>query len=295
MPKAFEGNRTWRCAIMAIAVMLVTVVDVSADGEPKITKDIKYASVGARDLLLDLYLPRSEEKSRLVVWIHGGAWHSGSKENPPLQIVESGYALASVEYRLTPEARFPANVHDIKAAFRFLRGNASKYGYRADKVAIFGASAGGHLAALVGVTNGVEALEGTLGEYTSISSDVQAIVDAYGPTNFLTILEQSTPHGIGVRAPAMALLFGDVPDRTEEPMKLASPVFHVDKDDPPLLLLHGDRDIQAPINQAHELQGKYEENGLRAEMFVAHGVGHSSEVYTENWGVVERFLSSVLK
>ena len=102
------------------------------------TKNIVYAEVGNRKLLLDIYLPPAEKSPYLVVWIHGGAWHSGSKENPPLELLSAGYAIASVDFRLSTEAVFPAPIHDIKAAIRFLRGNAKKYGFRPDKIIIWG-------------------------------------------------------------------------------------------------------------------------------------------------------------
>ncbi len=106
-----------------------------------------------------------------------GAWHSGTKDNPPDNLFKSGYAMASVEYRLSTEARFPAMIFDIKAAIRFLRSQSKHYGYRKDKITIWGSSAGGHLAALVGTINGNSKLEGTLGDYLDESSSVQAVID----------------------------------------------------------------------------------------------------------------------
>src|SRR5207253_47677 len=149
--------------------------------------------------------------------------------------------------------QFPAQIYDIKAAVRYLRETAKQHGIRTEKIAISGGSAGGHLAALVGVTNGVKELEGDLGPYRDQSSDVQAIVVFYGASDLTTILSQSTPHGLSVRVPALELLLGGQPDSKSELARLASPVFHVDKSDPPLLWFHGDQDPQMPINQAHEM------------------------------------------
>ena len=173
--------------------------------------DIEYARVGDHVLLLDLYLPE-EGNTPLVVWVHGGAWRSGSKKRMPLGfLVDQGYAVASVDYRLSGVAKFPAQVHDCKAAIRFLRANAAKYGYNAKKIGIAGSSAGGHLVAEVGVTNQNEALEGSVGDHTDVSSDVSAIVDLYGPTNFMTILKQSTPHGLSVRVSRVGFTVGRRP------------------------------------------------------------------------------------
>lgn len=260
--------------------------------------DIPFALANGQQLRLDLYLPSGVDRPPLVVYIHGGAWRADSKESMPLAgLVSHGFAVASVDYRLSPVARFPAQSHDIKAAIRFLRAKQSDYGYDARRIAVSGSSAGGHLAALIGVTNGNEELEGALGDYREQSSDVQAIVDYYGASDFLTILKQSTPHGIGVRVPALQLLLGAQPEDTPELAKLASPVFHVDGSDPPLLLLHGDQDPQMPINQSHELEGAYEAQGLPVRFEVLHGVGHGGSRFYDEYstGVVVDFLDEFIR
>ena len=196
-----------------------------------------------------------------------------------MQFVEHGYATASLDFRQSTEARFPAQVHDIKAAIRFLRAKARQYGYRTDRIAISGASSGAHLAALVGVTSGHKELEGALGDHLTESSSVQAILDYHGASNLTTILKQSTPFGLGVRKPALDLLLGAQPEDATALAELASPVTHVDRDDPPLLLLHGDQDPQMPINQAHELQGAYEKAGLDVAFHVVHGAAHGGDEF----------------
>lgn len=242
--------------------------------------DIAYAVVGAKRLALDLYLPQGVANPPLFVWVHGGAWRSGTRANPPTAfVVSNGFALASLDFRMSTDAPFPAMVHDIKAAIRFLRGKASTYGYRTDRIAIGGDSSGGHLALLVGVTGGVAELEGTLGDFPRESSRVQAIVDYYGASNLTTILAQSTPFGLGVREPALQLLLGALPDKAPELAKLASPVFHVDRDDPPLLIFHGDLDPQMPINQSHEIQGVYEKLGMDGALTVVHGSAHGGSAF----------------
>jgi acetyl esterase/lipase len=259
-------------------------------------KDLVYAKAG-RDLLVDIYLPENTPTPYLVVWVHGGAWHSGSKENPPKGLLENGYALASVDYRLSVEAPFPAMAQDVKAAIRFLRANAKKYGYRSDKMIVAGSSAGGHLAALIGTTNGNKELEGALGDYLTTNSDVQATIDLYGPTNFTTILSQSTPHGISVRAPALALLLGKPVEQVPDLAKLASPVFQVGPTDPPIFIAHGDQDIQVPINQSLELVGACEANKVKVQFEVVHGAGHGTPEYNqpEFTSKMVAFLKEVLK
>lgn len=247
---------------------------------PTVLKDVEYAAVGDHKLLLDLYFPENVAQPPLVVWIHGGAWRSGSKADMPLKwLVSQGFVVASVDYRLSTSARFPAQVHDIKAAIRFLRGEQARYGYDAERIAIVGSSAGGHLAALVGLTNDLAQLEGEVGDRLTQSSRVDAVVDYYGPTNFMTILNQSTPHGLSVRVPALQLLLGDQPENVPELARLASPVFHVDRNDPPLLMLHGDQDPQVPINQSHELHAACKQNGVTAILEVVHGGAHGGDLF----------------
>ena len=163
-------------------------------------------------------------------------------------LVEKGFAVVSVDDRLSPVAPFPAQIYDCKAAIRFLRAQQNRYRYDAQRIAIAGSSAGGHLVALAGTTNGRNELEGRVGEHLDQSSSVQATIDYYGPANFMTILKQSTPHGLSVRIPALQLLLGSQPEDNPILAKLESPVFHVDANDPPLLILHGDQDPQVPIN-----------------------------------------------
>jgi acetyl esterase/lipase len=257
--------------------------------------EITYATVDGVDLKLDLYVPAAATKPRLIVWVHGGAWRSGSKSDVPVRgLFDSGFAIASVDYRLSPVAKFPAQVHDIKAAIRFLRAKEKEYGYDAAQLAIAGSSAGGHLAALVGVTNDHAELEGKVGDHLDQSSGVQAIVSFYGMSNLTTILDQSTPHGLKVRVPALELLLGGQPAEQPELARLASPVFHIDTRDPPLLLLHGDQDPQSPINQSHELAGRYEAAGRPCRLVVVHGGKHGgAEFYdTKRLAAVREFLGA---
>ena len=282
-------------AVLTIAVA-ATVQASEVNDKYKIHKNVVFAKADSHELALDLYLPEAKNPL-LVVWVHGGAWHSGTRDSPPLFSAESGIAIASVDYRLSTQATFPAAIHDIKAAVRFLRANGKKYGYQTKNIAIWGSSAGGHLAALVGVTNGNKALEGSLGEYRETSSDIQAIVDHFGPTNFVTILDQSTPHGLSVRAPALALFLGAPVQQARNKAILASPVHHVDAGDPPILIVHGINDIQVPINQSHELAQEYFSRNLDAKLLVIPNAGHSSPVYfkPQELNKVEEFLKQHLK
>jgi acetyl esterase/lipase len=242
-------------------------------------RDVIYATVDGKPLGLDLYLPAGVQAPPLIVWVHGGAWRTGDKSQYPKPLLGQGFALASVDFRQSTEARFPAAVHDIKAAIRFLRAKAAEYGYRTERIAISGASSGGHLAALTGLTNGNKELEGTVGDHPGQSSSVQAIVSYFGASNLTTILAQSTPFGLNVRRPALDLLLGAQPDKVPELAQLASPVLHVGKASPPLLLLHGEQDPQMPVNQSLELEGAYKKLGLDVTLDIVYGAAHGGREF----------------
>ena len=264
---------------LSITIGFLVIPNLSQSQVSPKYKNIVYATIDGKELGLDIYMPPAIASPHLLIWVHGGAWRSGTKESVPKVFVENGFAVASLDFRQSTEARFPAQVHDIKAAIRFLRAKGSEYGYRSDKFAIAGSSSGGHLAALVGVSNGNKELEGTIGNYLNQSSDVQAIVDYFGASNLMTILSQSTPFGLNMRRPALKLLLGASPDSVKTVAQLASPVMHVDKSDPPLLIFHGDQDPQMPINQSHELEGQYKKLGLDVEFDVVHGAAHGGDAF----------------
>jgi acetyl esterase/lipase len=271
-----------RLCVLAIALSCSTISVLGRSGqasEPRVYRNIEYATIEGKSLRLDVYTPPNVATPGLVVWVHGGAWRSGTKANPPMAFVQNGFALASVDFRQSGEARFPANVHDIKAAVRFARAHGRDYGYRTDRIAIAGSSSGGHLAALVGVTNGQRDLEGTVGGDLEESSSIAAIIDYYGASNLTTILAQSTPFGLNMRQPALELLLGASPDHARQLALLASPVTHVDRTDPPLLIFHGDQDPQMPINQSHELEGAYKNAGLDVYFDVVHGAAHGGDQF----------------
>jgi acetyl esterase/lipase len=284
----------WAFGVVALAS---SVVALAASPAARDIKDVVYATVDGKPLGLDIHLPEGVSEPRLIVWVHGGAWTTGNKTAYPAFLTQNGFAVASLDFRQSTDARFPANVHDIKAGIRFLRAKAKEYGYRADRIGIVGASSGGHLAALVGVTGGNKELEGREGDYPNESSRVQAIVSYFGASDLTTILAQSTPPGLAVRAPALDRLFGAAPDKVPELAKLASPIFHVDRDDPPAFILHGDQDLQMPVNQALELKWAYENAGNKIDMIILHGVDHVAPPFFEAKpvGQVVEFLKRTLR
>ena len=179
-------SRTW-LGVIGLAMMLTWLSPAAA--QPKgvqALRNLPYVANGHERQRLDLYLPeKAEGRLPLIVWIHGGAWWAGSKEDcPAVPLAAKGYAVASINYRFSQHAVFPAQIEDCKAAIRWLRANAAKYHLDADHIGVWGASAGGHLVALLGTTGGVKELEGKGGNLDQ-SSRVQCVVDWFGPTDFV--------------------------------------------------------------------------------------------------------------
>ena len=280
--KALTNSMSLTLSVFALFAWLLTASSIAAD-EPT-NKDVPYGSVGDISLLLDFYEPTKRQQERsLIIWVHGGAWRSGTKSGVPIaKLREQGFAIASVEYRLSPVAKFPAQIHDIKSAIRFLRSNADRFGVDADRFVLAGSSAGGHLAVLAAVSDGMPELSGSLQTDVKISSSVQAVVSFYGAGNLQTILAQSTPFGLGVRVPALELFLGGLPDKEPTLARLASPVEHIDARDPPLWLFHGDQDPQMPINQSHELVGAYKKLDLPVQFEVIYGGKHGGSGFFTN-------------
>lgn len=262
----------------------------------KIIKDIKFTNINEHDLKLDLYLPEKTGKSALVVWIHGGGWQKGSKKDCKLNwLTEHGYSVASISYRLSQVAKFPAQLHDCKGAIRWLRANSNKYGFEPNDIIVAGSSAGGHLAALVGTTSGNERLEGEVGGNLTQPSSVSAIIDYYGATDFI-LRSKTQPSRANEVGSVVYNLLGGGADKKVELAKLASAAHHVTKDDPPLLIFHGDKDNTVLIDQSEAIIKAYKSKGLSVRMNVLSGKKHGGAVFYdgENRKRVLEFLEEVL-
>jgi acetyl esterase/lipase len=282
---------------MSIKFLLPLLAFVNAaTAEESVRRDVEYARVGEHVLKLDLHLPK-EANPPLVVYVHGGAWRSGTKSDLRIaKLLDHGFAIASVDYRLSTQAVFPAQVHDIKAAIRFLRAKSGEFQINGTRIGVIGSSAGGHLAALAGVTNDHQLLEGEVGKHLDESSKAQCIVSLYGASNLQSILSQSTEFGLKMRVPALQLLLGGQPDEKADLAKLASPTAHVDAGDPPLLLIHGDADPQMPPQQSEEFSKAYEAAKLSSQIIIIPGGKHGgAEFYDEErTGVIAKFLTTHL-
>ncbi len=264
---------------------------------PKVVKNLEFANIDGHSLKLDLYLPEEGGKAPLVVWIHGGGWRGGSKESCPVSsLAGDGFAVASISYRLTDKAIFPAQIHDCKAAVRWLRAHACQYGYSVEKVAVAGSSAGGHLAALLGTTGGVAELEGDVGGNTGQSSRVDCIVDYYGATDFIQRI-RTQPHKTVKAGSIVNLLLGGPADQKLDLARQASASFHVTKDDPPLLIFHGKKDDKVLIGQSERIVEEYTKAGLPVILRVLENSGHGGgEFYAGEYRAkLVEFLKKHLK
>lgn len=238
-------------------------------------EDLSYVSGGRSRQTLDLYLPDVGKKAPLVIWIHGGAFRTGSKkDHVPVQLVGNGFAVASINYRLSGQAVFPAQIEDVKAAVRWLRVNAKKYRIDPDRFAVWGESAGGHLAALAGVTGGTGVFD--VGEDLDIPSRVQAVIDYFGPTDFLRMDAQRIPGGMAhdpYDSPESELIGGAIQGHKDLAAR-ANPIAYATKDAPPFLLVHGDRDLFVPYRQSVILKDALMAHGVPVFFHTVAGGGH---------------------
>ena len=238
-------------------------------------RDLAYLTSGHPRQKLDLYLPQGGDKLPLIVYIHGGAFRMGDKsQGVPLDCLEQGYAVASINYRLSGEALFPAQIEDCKAAVRWLRANAVKYRLDPDRFAARGESAGGHLCAMLGTTGGIKEFD--VGENLDISSRIQVVVDYFGPTDFLQMDAHRLPNGQVHNTPDSpeSLFIGGPIQENKDKVAKANPITYVTKDDPPFLIVHGDADPLVPHHQSELLAAALKAAGVPVTFYTAKGGGH---------------------
>jgi acetyl esterase/lipase len=275
----------------------------AAGNEVVIEDDITYGKAGDTELKLDLSRPQGAGPYPAIVFIHGGGWSGGSRQAYRGQIQEAarrGYVAVTISYRLMKydEAKkettaadpiFPAQIHDAKAAIRWVRANARKYGIDPERIGVTGGSAGGHLSLLVGLTDPASGLEGDSGN-PGQSSRVQAVVNVFGPTDMAYCFEKSSVAWI------FRLFMGGTPAEAGERYQAASPITYVSKDDPPVLTLHGDQDALVPVEQARVLDEKMKAAGASHTLIVFTGQGHGfagddgKKAADATWEFFERHL-----
>ncbi len=259
---------------------------------------LPYAKSGGKEMMLDIYAKDTVTAKPLpvILWLHGGTWFSGNKNgfgsNYAASMIKYGFAVVCANYVTTD--RFPAQLHNCKAAVRWIRANGSKYNLDTSKIAVWGEGAGGHLAALLGTTGGVKTatignvtveIEGNLGN-NEYSSRVEAVVDLYGPTDFLKMDEQTiedcaSPVVHNLPTSPEALLLGAAIPTIPDKVKAANPISYITPDDPPFLIQHGNADCNVPFNQSELLDEALNKAGVQSTLDLLDGYRHwDSGFYT---------------
>jgi len=283
-------------SLALVCWLIVAAPDVSAQAavkRPALPKnftaeyDVKYVPDGDAAQTLDIYFPEkaAEQLQPLLIWIHGGGWTGGSKsEMPFLSQLARGYIVASVEYRFSQKALFPAQIQDCQAAIRWLRANAKKYNIDPNHIGVGGGSAGGHLAALVGTSGGKKAFA-PIGDNKDQSDRVQAVCDIFGPADFWTVIKQADEDK-NVKnifkwnnGDPYSKLIGAKLGEDKEKCEAVSPVHYVSKESPPFLILHGDHDTLVPYAQSVELKELLDKAGVPVTLQRLPGAGHGGPAF----------------
>ncbi|MBO1380786.1 lipase [Vibrio cholerae] len=268
--------------LVSLCISLLGMSNTYANDNYMVTKDITFKTVDGRVLKLDLYKPKAEriQPYPLLIWVHGGAWKRGSKDDIPTKnplllssVLQQGYALAAVNYRLSGEATFPAPVQDINDAVNFLYDNALQFHIKADKVVMMGRSAGGHLAGLMGTTN----THSNLTFYARPKYQVKAVVSFFGPTDLLALANKGGKETS--KQSSVSRFLGDTPSAIPQIAKQASSTSYVNERTPPFIQLHGTVDKQVPLEQSQLLKAKLDEYGINNQLWIEQNVGHSDPIF----------------
>jgi acetyl esterase/lipase len=283
---------TMRTRILS-AILVLAVAQFCLAAPPKgvkLEQNIAYVPNGDPSQVLDLYLPEkpSDKPLPLIIWIHGGGWRGGSKAGTGYLgfLMTDGYAYASIEYRFSQKALFPAQIQDCLAAIRWLRANAKKYNLDADHFAVGGDSAGGHLVALIGGVGGKKIFP-PIGGNEDQSDRVQGVCDWYGPIDFTDVMAQAAANqdvksAIKWQTPEdpysdlIGVKLGE--DKTKE--QAVSPIQYVSKDYPPILIMHGDHDQLVPFAQSQEMAAALQKLGVDVTLQKFPGANHGGPAFS---------------
>ncbi|MEA5257532.1 alpha/beta hydrolase [Arcicella aquatica] len=246
--------------------------------------NVPYAKDTSKHHLLDIYLPaNAKPNTPLVVWIHGGAWMLNDKyadmsymKNTIRTIVENGYALASIDYRYSTQAIFPAQIQDCNQAIEFLYQNAEKYSLDKNRIVLVGFSAGGHLASLLALSHNNK-VKDFYAKDNKVSFKIKGVIDFYGPSDFLAIPKNLEPAG-AVKT-SESILLGATPLQRPDLAKWASPVTYVDKNDSPFLIIHGEKDQSVPYSQSVLLSSWLKLSGIENQVFIVKDAPHYGEMF----------------
>lgn len=265
---------------------------VSAQVE-KTWLDVDYVGDGIEGHKMDIHVPDDgKESHKVIVLIYGSAWFSNNAKASAFQsygkqLLDGGFAVVSINHRASTEAKYPAQINDVKAAVRYVRGNAAKYGFDTSFVGITGFSSGGHLSSLAGTTNGVKTkkfgkvkidIEGSLGAYTKESSRVDAVVDFFGPID-MSRMERCETYKDD-KSPE-AVLLGCSPSKNPDLSKSLSPMSYIDKNDPKFLVIHGDADPVVPYCQSEFFAKALRDKGVLEDFITVPGGNHGPVTFND--------------
>ena len=264
--------------VSAVALVILAL-SIGASEDPKIDfkKDVVYGKAGDDELKMDLAVPDGKGPYPCLVLIHGGGWARGSKsayDKAVVELAKHGYVAATVEYRFAPKFQFPAQIEDCKCAVRYLRKHADELHVNTEKFGAMGDSAGGHLSLLLDLMNKEDGCEGTSG-CEGVSSKVQAVVNYYGPGDFLA------PVTFSPYAKILVAAFLGTGDQNSPIVKKASPATYIDKSDGPVLTFHGSADPLVPLDMSKRLHAELKEAGVEEKLEILEGKSHG-------WGGEDR-------
>jgi len=292
-----------------LACLLISVKTMAQYPTPDYTKtsieaskswiDVDYVGDGLTGHLLDVHLPNTGKAPYpVIVCIYGSAWFSNNLKGTTFttglgqRLLKESFAVVTINYRSSTDAKFPAQIQDVKAAIRFIRGSGTGFSLDTNFIGVTGWSSGGHLAALTGATNDVKTktingvaadIEGQLGKFTKYSSRVAAVVDWFGPTDFLIMdsCGSSFKHD-DIKSPESSLIGGAIQENKDK-VALANPINYVNKSNPPFLIFHGDKDPLVPHCQSEKLYEKQQRAGAKSEMVIIPGGEHGPGVMIEKY------------
>lgn len=261
--------------------------------------DVDYIGDHLTGHLLDIHLPTTGKAPfPIVICVYGSAWFSNNSKEATFhdglgqRLLKAGFAVVSINHRSSRDAVFPAQIQDVKAAIRFIRANSNKFSLDSRFIGITGWSSGGHLSALTGTTNTTKQttignlpidIEGNLGQFTAASSQVNAVVDWYGPTDFLLMdgCGSALKHDDS-KSPESTLIGGPIQENKDK-VALANPVSYVSKSNPPFLIIHGDKDLTVPRCESVRLYEALQQAGVRSEFITVSGGGHGPGVQIDTY------------
>lgn len=281
-----------KTALLTLCMAALTAITATAQNT-KQWLDVNYANDDKAYHNLDIRLPQRDKPAyKAIIVIYGSAWFANNMKQMGFQslgkpLLDAGFAVISINHRSSADAAYPAQINDVKAAIRFVRANAKQYNIDASFIGITGFSSGGHLASLAGTTNGVKQhtvgkvtvnIEGTLGNYTSTTSAVNAVVDWFGPVDFTRFKDCKAPNDD--KSPEAALIKGNPADNLDM-LALISPFTFLGKNDPKFLVIHGDADTVVPYCQSQFFADALKANGLLDELIIVPKGQHGPVTFNE--------------